>query len=257
MHHLTLDGNKLNMETTKTGYEWCLEANLRILDLTDWGKDTDTILGEKTYFENKITAKEFYLRLEHCEVKPNSQPRKTELYLEYRMYGLVPYNLSPIQQGIQFGHAVVDYGREFDHQNNRGTHINNVEKIYNKWADEDKTFIILNGGTTNTNPNKLGTLNKHYDALLATGVRVKPFYEPDLGDQLTAIVFLVDERVFNRELYPDFIEEKLTWGRKKPSEKEISEVDVKNKKNYERWVEKIGHKRNVFLREYLRPLRLA
>lgn len=29
--------------------------------------------------------------------------------MEYRMYGLVPYNLSPIQQGIQFGHAVVEY----------------------------------------------------------------------------------------------------------------------------------------------------
>ena len=28
--------------------------------------------------------------------------------LEYRMYGFVPYNLSPIQQGIQFGHAVVE-----------------------------------------------------------------------------------------------------------------------------------------------------
>jgi len=26
-----------------------------------------------------------------------------------RMYGLVPYNISPIQQGIQFGHAVVEY----------------------------------------------------------------------------------------------------------------------------------------------------
>lgn len=25
--------------------------------------------------------------------------------LEKRMYGLVPYNLSPIQQGIQFGHG--------------------------------------------------------------------------------------------------------------------------------------------------------
>lgn len=27
----------------------------------------------------------------------------------YRMYGLVPYNISPIQQGIQYGHAVVEY----------------------------------------------------------------------------------------------------------------------------------------------------
>jgi len=25
------------------------------------------------------------------------------------MYGLVPYNISPIQAGIQFGHSVVEY----------------------------------------------------------------------------------------------------------------------------------------------------
>ena len=32
--------------------------------------------------------------------------------LELRMYGLVPFNISPIQQAIQFGHAVVDYGQK-------------------------------------------------------------------------------------------------------------------------------------------------
>ena len=31
--------------------------------------------------------------------------------LELRMYGLVPYNISPIQQAIQYGHAVVEYGQ--------------------------------------------------------------------------------------------------------------------------------------------------
>ena len=31
--------------------------------------------------------------------------------LELRMYGFVPYNISPIQQAIQFGHAVVEYGQ--------------------------------------------------------------------------------------------------------------------------------------------------
>jgi len=31
--------------------------------------------------------------------------------LELRMYGIVPYNISPIQQAIQFGHAVVEYGQ--------------------------------------------------------------------------------------------------------------------------------------------------
>ena len=35
--------------------------------------------------------------------------REYKIKLKYRMYGLVPYNISPIQQGIQFGHGVVEY----------------------------------------------------------------------------------------------------------------------------------------------------
>jgi len=232
---------------TKTGYEWCVEANIRLLKLHQW----ETPLGdfEESYYKEKITDKTFYERLEDCDVKPNSQPRKTEMYLEYRMYGLVPYNISPIQQAIQFGHAVVDYSRTISETP--------YEKIYNKWADEDKTFIILNGGTTNNKPENFGTLNKHLISLRENSVIVKEFNEPDLGDQLTAVVFLVDERVFNKELYPDFIEEKLPWSKKKPSEKQLSELDAKNKVNYEHWVEKIGGSKNAFLRDFLKSFRLA
>ena len=113
--------------------------------------------------------------------------------LELRMYGLVPYNISPIQQGIQFGHAVVEYGLEY-----------HSSPIYQDWAKNWKTFIILNGTTTNLNPDRLGGLNRHLQNLRDAGVYVSTFHEPDLGDQLTAFVFIVDERVFNREKYPDY-----------------------------------------------------
>jgi hypothetical protein len=193
---------------------------------------------------------EFLEALSQCKVKANSMPRKTEMYLEYRMYGLVPYNISPIQQGIQFGHAVVEYG-----QTVKG--LSNLEKIYNKWAKEDKTFIILNGGTTNNTPDKLGSLNQHLRTLTDNGVATSVFHEPDLGDQLTAVVFLVDERVFNRELYPEFQEEKLPYGTRKPSKKAQLELEERNESNYQKWVEKIGGPKNAFLREFLKPLRLA
>ena len=198
------------MNEIKTGYDWCLSASLRVLDIMEW--DTDMMSCEESYFTELITSEEFLIRVALCKVKPNSTPRKTEMYLEYRMYGLVPYNLSPIQQGIQFGHAVVEY-----QQNVRN--LPPHETIYNKWAQKDKTFIILNGGTTNINPEKLGTLNQNLAALYFNGVLTSEFYEPDLGDQLTAVVFLVDERVFNRELYPEFQEEKLPYGVRKPSKK--------------------------------------
>lgn len=112
--------------------------------------------------------------------------------LEYRMYGLVNYQLSGIQKGIQFGHAVVEYGLKYF-----------KDLDYQKWAKKDKTFIILNGGTTNSHPHFLGTLNKHLVTLKNNKIKVVTFQEPDLGNQLTAVVFLVDERVFNKEKYPD------------------------------------------------------
>lgn len=236
------------MNEMKTGYQWCLSASLRLLDIMEW--DTNMMSCEESYFTEQITSEEFLRRVALCKVKPNSTPRKTDMYLEYRMYGLVPYNLSPIQQGIQFGHAVVEY-----QQNVRNLPPHEV--IYNKWAQKDKTFIILNGGTTNINPEKLGTLNQNLAALYFNGILTSEFYEPDLGDQLTAVVFLVDERVFNRELYPEFQEEKLPYGTRKPSKKAEIELEERNEANYQKWVEKIGGPKNAFLREFLKPLRLA
>lgn len=115
---------------------------------------------------------------------------------EYRMYGLVPYNLSPIQQGIQFGHAVVEYSVKYG-----------KDSDYKKWSQEDKTFIILNGGTTNYrrfDGKYIGTLNQYEQELSSRGIKMSEFIEPDLGDQLTAVVFLVDDRVFDREKWPDY-----------------------------------------------------
>jgi len=235
----------------KTPYQWCLELNIRVLDLNEWPLEW---FGSKEthYFMFPTMPKEEFLEaLGQCRVKENSMPRKTPMYLEYRMYGLVPYNLSPIQQGIQFGHAVVEY-----QQNTRDIKPN--LEIYNKWAKNDKTFIILNGGTTNNTIDRLGTLNKHAQTLKDNDVLTAVFNEPDLGDQLTAVVFLVDERVFNRELYPDFVGTPYTWpSHKKPSDREYKKWKEVNDKNYVAWVERIGGEKNAFLRDYLKTFRLA
>jgi len=237
------------MNEMKTGYDWCLSANLRLLDIMEW--DTNMMSCEDSYYTELITSEEFLRRIALCKVKPNSTPRKTDMYLEYRMYGLVPYNLSPIQQGIQFGHAVVEYGL-----NVKG--LPPHEAIYNKWAKNDKTFIILNGGTTNNNPEKMGSLNQHLAAFYFNGIITSEFYEPDLGDQLTAFVFLVDERVFNRTLYPDFVGTPYPWpSNKKPTERQMSIWQAENDRNYVKWVERIGGDNNAFLRDYLKSLRLA
>lgn len=154
--------------------------------------------------------------------------------LELRMYGLVPYNLSPIQQGIQHGHAVVEYGIK---------HHDDAE--YQEWAKKWKTFIILNGGTTNTNKKRLGTMNRHFAALKMMGVKLTPFFEPDLGDQLTAIAFILDERIFNKSKYPDYHE----WCH--------LENVAPSTKEYDMWLESIGGKHNEKIRDYISKFRLA
>ena len=166
--------------------------------------------------------------------------------LELRMYGLVPYNISPIQQGIQFGHAVVEYSRMIDELkiHSTGTCDNSVIEQYKDWADNWKTFIILNGGTTNSrfridDGMPFGSLNQHALALAQMGVELATFKEPDLGDQLTAVVFIVDERVFSDTKYP------------KPEDFDTNPVARKN------FIKSIGGHRNLKLREFLKQFRLA
>jgi hypothetical protein len=191
--------------------------------------------------------------------------------LELRMYGLVPYNISPIQQSIQFGHAVVEYGQKMKYL---GEHNQSLNTQYNDWADRWKTFIILNGGTSNHSINRyhqtdepfIGTMESNLITLEQNGVEIATFYEPDLNDLLSAVVFIVDERVFNKKKYPDFED----WvienygglingnGSSYQIARRIKESNSKeDQKIYQSWVKTIGGEKNVFLRDFLKNFRLA
>jgi len=191
--------------------------------------------------------------------------------LELRMYGLTPYQLSGIQIGIQFGHAVVEYGQKMKYI---GEHNQSLNTQYNDWADNWKTFIILNGGISNHSQNRysdedyVGTMEQNLKTLEDNGVEVGNFYEPDLNDMLSGIVFIVDERVFNKKDYPDFSD----WLMSSKYAELIRTFDtdmntiaeyIKNSTNkedqkvYKEWVNFIGGEKNVFLRDFLKNFRLA
>ena len=168
--------------------------------------------------------------------------------MELRMYGLVPYNISPIQQAIQYGHSVVEYSLKYFN-----------DKDYQDWAKLNKTFIILNGGTTNINYDRLGSLNKHADYLESIGVKIARFHEPDLGDQLTAICFILNEKVFNKTLYPDYIPY-IKNNLDKVWSDEFDGWIIE--KDYEDWKlnfdeDKETTSRIIKIRQFLKPLRLA
>lgn len=178
----------------------------------------------------------------------------------WRMYGLVNYQLSGIQKGIQFGHAVVEYSLGYQD-----------DLSYQEWAKECKTFIILNGGTTSTvtdeNGNFHGTLNNHQNHLFDIGIKHAHFYEPDLGNQLTAVVFLVHETVYNKTKYPDFWDwdKAIKFANKENLMSELVAIkfgDIDNVSDdmrglYDHWITDVIGKENFKLREFLHEFKLA
>lgn len=193
--------------------------------------------------------------------------------LELRMYGFVPYNISEIQKGIQFGHAVVEYGQMAKSENS-------VADLYDDWADRWKTFIILNGGTSNHSLNRYhhhdelefqGTMESNLATLMLNEIKVAAFYEPDMNDMLSAIVFIVDERVFNRKDYPDFgdwmianhfsyfSDNMMNAGKIEKMRREgyFANGTEKERKLYSDWVDLIGGEKNLFLRDFLKNFKMA
>jgi len=242
-------------EILKTGYEWSLEANHRLLDVSQYSLNEMLRISysEKDYHTVKVNKFEYMEAIDTCEIKENSTPRKSDMFLEYRMMGFVPYNISSIQSGIQFGHNCIEYS-EMAHETNLS--------IYKKWVKEDKTFIILNGGTTNENKGSkfYGTIQQYRDLLLENDILFSEFYEPDLNNTLTSICFLVDERVYNKTLYRDYVNIPYPWNGKrgyKPTDHEFEKWEKDNARNREAWVDKIGGKSNVFLRDFLKDKKLA
>ena len=191
--------------------------------------------------------------------------------LELRMYGIVPYNISDIQKAIQFGHAVVEYGQMVKREPN-------ISSLYTDWADNWKTFIILNGGTSNHSQNRYhegeftGSMEEHLTTLNEIGITNATFYEPDLNDMLSAVVFIVDERVFNRKKYLDLGDwiwmnksEYLTDRMMTPQKIDKmyrngyfqTDANKDEREIYAEWVKSIGGEKNLRLRDFLSGLKLA
>lgn len=118
----------------------------------------------------------------------------TEIEKGYRMYFLVANNLSSIQKGIQAGHCAERYAKNYGHM-----------ATWENYVDNHKTWIVLNGGTTNSgSTNERGSLDIIGDTLVFETVMHAKFYEPDLNNALTAICFLADEKVWNFDGYPPY-----------------------------------------------------
>lgn len=141
--------------------------------------------------------------------------------LEYKMYGLVITNLRGIYKGLQFSHALQEYNNgirylydtlDYGYCINFNELLKDKDFLNNfiKWSTIDKTIILLDGGTTSDYCiDYLGIISKHFIDLQDNNIPFSYFREPDLNNALTAICFLVDERVYDKKKYPDFDKKKV------------------------------------------------
>jgi hypothetical protein len=167
----------------------------------------------------------------------------------YRMYGLVPYNISPIQQGIQFGHALQEYNNKLGETcgGRPSASYDEIGEEFNTWRLEDKTFIILNGGTSMT-------MEQHVETLKDNGIHVGMFKEPDLNNMVSGVVFLVPEQVYKREDWPDFV----PWLKSKGFKAKPGEWETMFHDKREDWIKSTGINENIaFLKEFTSQFRLA
>jgi hypothetical protein len=142
--------------------------------------------------------------------------------LQYRMYCLALRHLSSINKGIQNCHSCLEYANKY-----------HDTPEYQKYIKTDKTMIMLDGGTL---PDLVDIAYQLDDAF----INFAAFQEPDLGDIVTSIVFIADERVWDRNYdYENFCH----------SDEENS--------CYEEWVESIGGLKNLELRNILAGKRLS
>ena len=190
----------------------------------------------------------------------------TSRSFKQRMYFFVPYNISDIQKAIQAGHAGMQYVY---------THGFRPELI--SFMDNDKTWIVLNGGTTRSDPDDPGTMQELLNEIFVFNeqhpdhsINKVVFHEPDLNNALTAICFLADERVWDYETYPDFfdfiVNVKMTpeATEQMPAQNYImlKRQTLENLQKmfpeyYTEWVAFLGGEKNLFLRNLLRGKKLA
>lgn len=115
--------------------------------------------------------------------------------MQLRLYSFVNFYLSSIQQGVQTGHAAVDLVRKYKSSNNpylQSAQAENKIDMVAEWADDNKTFIILNGGNRQ-NMQSIEEIVKSSDLPWVS------FYEDEqsMGGMLTAVAVILPEFIFN------------------------------------------------------------
>ena len=175
-----------------------------------------------------------------------------EKQLELRMYFFTVSSLCGISKGIACGHASLEYA-----------YLYGQSQEFIDFIQQHKTWIILNGGTTNDerdlDDKPLGTLNQIGDALDENDIKFSHFREPDLNHALTALCFIADERVFNKKDFHDFKDFLSGISKSYIEANNLTYDETKERyhTDYKEWIRGIGGIKNEFLRDLIKDKKLA
>lgn len=156
--------------------------------------------------------------------------RKSEY--KWRMYCFVPRQLNGINKGIQAAHSCMEYAYKFKNSRN-----------FKEYIENDKTLIILDVGT-------FPDMESLYENLREYNIDFECFVEPDLNNVISSICFLADERVWEKEKYPDY----EIWMEENGY---LKETTLSDEDNYWMWTNFVGGEENVVLRGIIKGKRLA
>lgn len=156
--------------------------------------------------------------------------------LMYRMYVLLEKHLSPIDKGIQASHSIVEYANKY---------ANNQE--YKDWAFRDKTIVFLNGGTVQD-------LDDITNILKTNDINHAFFKEPDLGNMITAVSFLVNSQIYNSESLNDYTCDLMASEQGKLFENGQEEFI---KYVQDKWIKKVGGYKNKLIYDLIKTKHLT
>ena len=209
---MTIKTMKDNSKIKDKTHSYCVrelnECKSRVTEIQKWiekEKDIITVMVKMEHGDANIEYARLAMMRDEAkflvgkikslkaQIKDLQKTNSNSAPYHYRMYSMVLRQLNPMQKGIQSLHAVVEYGEKVK----SGNIDANIKKAYNKWAKEDKTMIVLDGGVSDDLIDATWFLSDN-------SIPFTVFHEPDLYGVITGICFLADERVWDTKTYPSY-----------------------------------------------------
>ena len=216
-----------------------------IINVGDWVIDVVDNIVKVTHDDMPELPYENIIRLAEKQDFIERGVTIPEEMLEWRMYFFVPHlYLSDKQIGIQSGHCALRYALDaYKYDDN--------PQVW-EFIEDHETFIILGAYDS---PN----MEIIREELEESGIKFAAFNEPGINEALTALCFLVDERVFDWKTYPPYHKYRAerAEGFTEGFDLDFDEIYPEDAVDCDEYVDFVGGTKNVILKGLIYGKNLA